>query len=67
MNTSRWQGRWKQLRGGLTQMWGRLSNDALLIYQGEQDAVNGRIQERLGRLQASYAQRWSAMVLPFRR
>jgi uncharacterized protein YjbJ (UPF0337 family) len=67
MNLSIWQGLWKQMRGGLTQRWGRLTDDRLLVFMGEQDAVNGRIQQRLGRVQASRASHRSALVLPFRR
>ena len=64
MNWHTWQGRWKQLRGNLAQGWGRLTGDRLLIFIGEQDAVNGRIQARIGRAHAS---RRRALVLPFRR
>ena len=67
MNRNTWQGMWKQLRGGLAQQWGRLTGDRLLIFIGEQDAVNGRIQVRVGRAHASRAGRRSALVLPFRR
>ena len=64
MNWHTWQGRWKQLRGSVAQRWGRLTGDRLLIFIGEQDAVNGRIQARIGR---AHPNRRSALVLPFRR
>ena len=67
MNLSTWQGLWKQMRGALAQGWGRLTDDRLLVFMGEQDAVNGRIQQRLGRMQASRASLRSALILPFRR
>ena len=67
MNLSTWQGRWKQMRGSVAQTWGRLTGDRLLVFIGEQDAVNGRIQTRLGRVEASRAPRRGARILPFRR
>jgi uncharacterized protein YjbJ (UPF0337 family) len=67
MNWNTWQGTWKQIRGSLAQRLGRLTGDRLLIFVGEQDVVNGRIQARIGRAHASRAGQRSALVLPFRR
>jgi len=65
MNLDRWQGLWKQARGSATQLLGRLINDQLLVFVGEQDAVNGRIQERVGRMHASRARYPRAAVRAF--
>ncbi len=67
MNWHTWQGRWKQVRGSFAQYWGRVTGDSLLVFIGEQDVVNGRIQARIGRVHARHAGRRSALVLPFRR
>lgn len=67
MNSNVWHGKWKQARGAVVQAWGRITRDRLLVFIGKQDAVNGRIQERVGRLHASRCERPSATILPFRR
>ncbi len=67
MNLDTWQGQWKQLRGSITRLFGRVVNNRLLVFVGEQDAVNGRIQERVGRMHASRARHRGATVLGFRR
>jgi uncharacterized protein YjbJ (UPF0337 family) len=65
MNLDKWQGKWKQARGSATQLLGKLINDRLLVFVGEQDAVNGRIQERVGRTYASRARPRGASVRAF--
>jgi len=49
MENGVWQGKWKQLRGRIKQVWGRMTDDVFLVYSGEQDTINGRIQERAAR------------------
>ncbi len=44
-----WQGKWKQIRGRVKQVWGRITYDVFLVFSGEQDTINGRIQERAAR------------------
>ncbi len=53
MNTDMVQGKWKQLRGVVTRTCGRIIHDPMLVFMGDQDVVNGRIQERVGRTQAA--------------
>ena len=55
MNLNILQGIWKQLRGSVAQRWGRLTGNPLLVFIGEQDAINGRIQFSAGRASASRA------------
>jgi uncharacterized protein YjbJ (UPF0337 family) len=48
MTWDRLQGNWRQLRGVAKRQWGRLTSD----YAG---VVAGKRQERLGKIQATYA------------
>ncbi len=47
MNKDIIQGNWTQLKGKALQAWGKLTNDDL-------DIIDGRQEELVGRLQASY-------------
>ncbi len=47
------QGRLKQLRGTIKQVWGRATDDRLLVSSGERDWINGRIQVRAARTEAA--------------
>jgi len=49
MDSGVWQGRWKQIRGRIKQVWGKMTYDVFLVFSGEQDTINGRIQERAAR------------------
>jgi uncharacterized protein YjbJ (UPF0337 family) len=50
MNRQICAGRWKQWRGTLKEALGRVINNRLLEFDGQQDRLNGRIQVRSGRL-----------------
>jgi len=41
-------GQWKQFRGNVREMWGRLTDDDLEQIKGNRDKLIGRIQERYG-------------------
>ena len=48
MNNDRIEGNWKQLKGKVTEQWGKLTDDDLTIIEGNQEQLAGRIQERYG-------------------
>ena len=50
MNLEIVAGRWKQVRGAMLCKWGRFTGNGFTVFVGEQDCINGRIQERLGQL-----------------
>jgi uncharacterized protein YjbJ (UPF0337 family) len=41
-------GQWKQFRGNVREMWGKLTDDDLEQIHGNRDQLVGRIQERYG-------------------
>ena len=48
MNWDRIEGNWKQVKGKVKEQWGKLTDDDLMVLEGDQDQLTGRIQERYG-------------------
>lgn len=48
MNWDQVEGKWKQLRGGVKEKWGKLTDDDLDQIAGKRDQFVGRLQERYG-------------------
>ncbi len=48
MNSDQFEGKWKQLKGGVKQKWGKLTDDDLLTLTGKKDEFIGKLQERYG-------------------
>ena len=48
MNTDVLQGNWKQLRGRVKEMWGKITDDDLDRIDGKSDRLLGVLQERYG-------------------
>ena len=48
MNTDQFEGKWKQLKGGLKQRWGKLTDDDITSMSGKKDQLVGKLQERYG-------------------
>ncbi len=49
MNKDIISGKWKQLRGHFRMDWGRLTSSPFTEFSGQQDMLNGKIQEYRGR------------------
>ncbi|MCL4826232.1 MAG: CsbD family protein [Caldilinea sp.] len=52
MNMDILEGKWKQLKGNVQQVWGELTNDDLDRIQGRYEELVGLVQERYGRSRA---------------
>lgn len=48
MNWDRIEGNWKQLKGRVTEQWGKLTDDDFDVVAGRRDQLAGKIQERYG-------------------
>lgn len=48
MNKDILEGNWKQLRGHVKEMWGRLTDDELDQIAGRRDVLEGKLQEKYG-------------------
>jgi len=48
MNEDILQGKWKQVRGEIQSLWGRLTNDDMDRIQGNSAKLAGMLQERYG-------------------
>jgi uncharacterized protein YjbJ (UPF0337 family) len=49
MNRDTLAGKWRQLKGEIKQRWGRLTDDDLMVVEGNFDELSGRLEERYGR------------------
>jgi uncharacterized protein YjbJ (UPF0337 family) len=48
MNWDQVQGKWKQLKGGVRQEWGDLTDNDYEMIAGSRDKLIGKLQERYG-------------------
>ncbi|MEN3322861.1 CsbD family protein [Mariniflexile soesokkakense] len=49
MNVTEIKGNWNELKGKLKQKYASLTDDDLLLVEGKQDELIGRLQEKLGK------------------
>jgi len=48
MNEDIVKGNWKQLVGKIKEKWGKLTDDDLMVAEGDRDYLVGKLQERYG-------------------
>ena len=48
MNRDILSGKWKQIKGGVKEQWGKLTDDDLDVAAGRYDKLAGLLQERYG-------------------
>ena len=48
MNAEQFKGRWNQFKGEVKRRWGLLTDDDLILIEGDYDKFLGRVQERYG-------------------
>lgn len=48
MNQDILQGKWKEIKGGIKEQWGKLTDDDLTVLEGKQEKLVGILQERYG-------------------
>lgn len=51
MNKLEIKGNWNVIKGKLKQKYGQLTDDDLVLVEGKEDEVIGRVQARLGKTQ----------------
>lgn len=48
MNKDTIKGKWEQLKGGVQEKWGKLTNDDLDVIKGDTKKLAGKLQEKYG-------------------
>jgi uncharacterized protein YjbJ (UPF0337 family) len=48
MDWNRVEGNWKEMKGKVKEQWGKLTDDDLDVIAGQQDQLEGRLQQRYG-------------------
>lgn len=49
MNTTELKGNWNETKGKLKQKFGNLTDDDLMLAEGKEDELFGKLQEKLGK------------------
>jgi len=49
MNTTEWKGNWNEIKGKLKQKFAVLTDNDLLLQEGKEDELLGRLQTKLGK------------------
>ena len=49
MNTTEIKGNWNSIKGKLKQKYAKLTDDDLLLAEGKEDELIGRLQDKLGK------------------
>jgi uncharacterized protein YjbJ (UPF0337 family) len=65
MNSDQLAGKWKQLKGSVKEQWGKLTDDDLDVINGQQEKLQGKLQERYGITKEAAAEQikqWSARM-----
>jgi uncharacterized protein YjbJ (UPF0337 family) len=57
MNEDTMKGKWTQLKGEIKRKWGKVTDDDLLVAEGNMDKLVGTIQERSSE-QRDAIQKW---------
>ncbi len=48
MNNEQIAGKFEQLKGEIKKTWGKLTDDEVMLYNGNQDQFYGKLKERYG-------------------
>ena len=48
MNEDVLKGKWKELKGGVKEKWGKLTDDDLTVVEGNKDKLLGILQQKYG-------------------
>lgn len=48
LNQEQFEGKWKEIKGGIRNLWGRITDDELEQMKGNIDEVTGLVEERYG-------------------
>ena len=62
MNSDTIKGDWKQMRGQVKEAFGKLTDDDLLVAEGNVEQLTGAIQKRYGYTREKAAEEWTAFT-----
>lgn len=48
MDENIWKGKWKEIKGGIKEQWGKLTDDELAEIEGKQEKLAGLLQKKYG-------------------
>lgn len=65
MNESIIQGKWKEIKGEIQKLWGKLTSDELEQTKGNMTAIGGLIQQKYGYKKEQYSNKLDSVVNKF--
>lgn len=65
MNESIIQGKWKEIKGEIQKLWGKLTSDELEQTKGNMSAIGGLIQQKYGYKKEEYSNKLDSVVNKF--
>lgn len=48
MDENIWKGKWKEIKGGIKEQWGKLTDDEIAEVEGKQEKLSGLLQKKYG-------------------
>ena len=48
MDENIWKGKWKEIKGGIKEQWGKLTDDEIAEIEGKQEKLAGLLQKKYG-------------------
>jgi uncharacterized protein YjbJ (UPF0337 family) len=65
MNTDILKGKWNQIKGDLKKSFGKLTDDDMLVIEGDATKAAGLLQERYGYTREEAEKHWNAFTSRF--
>lgn len=65
MNESIVEGKWKEIKGEIQKLWGKLTSDELEQTKGNMTAIGGLIQQKYGYKKEEYSDKLDTLVNKF--
>lgn len=66
MNEDILKGKWKEIKGGVKQKWGKLTDDDLAQVEGVKDKLLGLLQKRYGYAREKAEQEYKEFIARFK-
>jgi len=61
------KGKWKEIKGGLKEQWGKLSDDDLVQIEGKVEKLSGILQEKYGYSKEKAEEAYKGFVKKYQR
>ncbi|MEN6616651.1 MAG: CsbD family protein [Syntrophorhabdus sp.] len=67
MNEDILKGKWKEIKGGIKEKWGRLTDDEITRMEGREDQIIGTLQKKYGYSEEEARREYDSFIEKYRR